>query len=103
MSGNSGENTDTHGAADPSSNRRSGAPGPPLCVQCPLLTRQHVLNAVVMREVVRSAGGGSLVLGQRLLQVDLQPVQRCQATVVLQRGREGHSCKSNSAGLRLSK
>lgn len=49
------------------------------------LTCQHVLDAVVVREVVRSAGGGSLVPGQRLLQVDLQPVQGRQAAVELRR------------------
>lgn len=43
---------------------------------------QHILDAVIMREVVRPAGNGSCILGQRLLQVDLQPIQGCQATVV---------------------
>lgn len=104
MSDSYEENTNFHGAADPSSNLCSGALGPPFCAQCRLLTCQHILNAVIMHEVVRSAGGGSLVFGQRLLQVDLQPVQGCQATVVLQKGpREGHSCKLNSVGHRLSK
>lgn len=48
-----------------------------------------------MREVVRPAGNGSCILGQRLLQVDLQPIQGCQATVVLQ--REGRGAELTSA------
>lgn len=42
-----------------------------------------------MHEVVCAAFGASLVSGQCLLQVDFQPIQRCQAAVVLQRGQEG--------------
>lgn len=41
-----------------------------------------------MKEVVCAAGEASLVSGQRLLQVDFQPIQRRQAAVVLQRGQE---------------
>lgn len=41
-----------------------------------------------MQEVVCAAGEASLVSGQRLLQVDFQPVQRRQAAMVLQRGQE---------------
>lgn len=81
-----------HCALGPSSSPRppalGGAPAR-TSEQCQLLTCQHILNTVVMHEVVCSAGSGGLILGQRLLQVDLQPIQGRQATVVLQRGRRG--------------